>query len=167
MLPFVESCSPAGRLDRTSGPCEPAPTSLTADVAVVGGGPVGCVAALAFARSGAHVCLIDPDTPSGRLTGEWLHPTGAGILEELRVDLTGVEHSLGCGFAIFPKGAEPIVLVVPATVTSAMQFQLSALSFTTMLMCVGLLPATVTSGSPVIVMSWLIVKIVSSGDHKL
>jgi 2-polyprenyl-6-methoxyphenol hydroxylase-like FAD-dependent oxidoreductase len=68
------------------------------------------VTALALARDGVRVCLIDPDTPPGRLTGEWLHPTGLSILADLGVDLTGVEHSLGRGFAIFPKGADPIVL---------------------------------------------------------
>jgi 2-polyprenyl-6-methoxyphenol hydroxylase-like FAD-dependent oxidoreductase len=68
------------------------------------------VAALAFARGGARVCLVDPDTPSGRLAGEWLHPTAVGILTELGVDLSAVEHSYGRGFAIFPGGEEPIVL---------------------------------------------------------
>ncbi len=84
----------------------------TADVVVVGGGPVGCVTALAFAKSGRRVCLIDPDAPSNRLTGEWLHPTGAGILTNLGVSLTeaGVEHAPGHGFAIFPNGESPIVL---------------------------------------------------------
>ena len=42
------------------------------------------------------------------------------------------------------------------TATSLMQFQLSALSFDTTLMCVGLLPDRVTSGSSMIVMSWLV-----------
>ncbi len=79
---------------------------------VVGGGPVGCVAALAFARTGARVCLIDADARSSRLAGEWLHPTGAGILADLGVELpaAGVEHAAGRGFAIFPKGGAPIVL---------------------------------------------------------
>jgi 2-polyprenyl-6-methoxyphenol hydroxylase-like FAD-dependent oxidoreductase len=47
-----------------------------------------------------------------RLAGEWLHPTGAGILTELGVELptANVECALGRGFAIFPKRAEPIVL---------------------------------------------------------
>lgn len=93
---------------RPFGPCESAPD--TADVTVVGGGPVGCVAALAFAKTGARVCLIDPDALSGRLAGEWLHPTAAGILADLGVDLSGVEHALGRGFAIFPKGEDPVVL---------------------------------------------------------
>ena len=56
------------------------PSHVTADVAVVGGGPVGCATALAFAESGARVCLIDANAPSGRLAGEWLHPTGVGVL---------------------------------------------------------------------------------------
>jgi squalene monooxygenase len=99
---------------RTLRSAAPLPThsQLTADVAVVGGGPVGCVAALCFAREGARVCLIDAGAQSARLAGEWLHPTGAGILADLGIDLsaTNVEHALGRGFAIFPKGCEPIVL---------------------------------------------------------
>ncbi len=99
---------------RLSVPPDPLthPTHVTADVAVVGGGPVGCATALAFARTGARVCLIDAGTHSTRLAGEWLHPTGAGVLADLGVDLTaaGVPHSLGRGFAIFPKTGEPIVL---------------------------------------------------------
>lgn len=84
----------------------------TADVVVVGGGPVGCVTALAVARTGRSVCLIDPDAPTNRLTGEWLHPTGAGVLADLGISLTdaGVEHAPGRGFAIFPGGESPIVL---------------------------------------------------------
>ncbi|MBN9120165.1 MAG: FAD-dependent monooxygenase [Planctomycetes bacterium] len=98
------------RPPRTADPL-PAPSQLAADVAVVGGGPVGCVAALAFARAGARVCLIDA-AQSSRLAGEWLHPTAAGALAELGVELpaAGVEHAPGRGFAIFPKGCEPIVL---------------------------------------------------------
>ncbi|QJX00199.1 FAD-dependent oxidoreductase [Frigoriglobus tundricola] len=88
------------------------PERISADVAIVGGGPVGCATALAFARSGRRVCLVDAAAPSGRLAGEWLHPTGVGVLAALGVDLTavGVPHTRGRGFAIFPKGAEPIVL---------------------------------------------------------
>ncbi len=84
----------------------------TADVAVVGGGPVGCATALAFAREGARVCLLDANTPHTRLAGEWLHPTGAGILADLGVDLVaeGVPHASGRGFAIFPNQSQPIVL---------------------------------------------------------
>ncbi len=97
-----------------SGPDEPAllPARTSADVVIVGGGPVGCATALAFAREGARVCLVDPRAQSLRLGGEWLHPTGAGILTSLGVDLAREEipHAPGRGFAIFPKGSDPIVL---------------------------------------------------------
>lgn len=96
------------------GSSEPAhpPARLTADVAVVGGGPVGCATALAFARAGARVCLIDAKAQSQRLVGEWLHPTGAGVLADLGVDFARehIPHAGGHGFAIFPKGSDPIVL---------------------------------------------------------
>jgi 2-polyprenyl-6-methoxyphenol hydroxylase-like FAD-dependent oxidoreductase len=86
---------------------------VPADVAVVGAGPVGCVTALTLARAGAQVCLIDANIGNGRLAGEWLHPTGAGILADLGIDLTnaGVPHAAGAGFVIFPRdGADPITL---------------------------------------------------------
>lgn len=88
------------------------PPRLAADVAVVGGGPVGCTTALAFARAGARVCLIDPKAQTHRLGGEWLHPTGAGILADLGIDFArdSIPHADGHGFAIFPKGSDPIVL---------------------------------------------------------
>ncbi len=96
------------------GSDEPAfiPARLTTDVAVVGGGPVGCVTALALARGGKRVCLVDARAQSLRLAGEWLHPTGAGILADLGIDLAaeGVAHAPGRGFAIFPKDSDPIVL---------------------------------------------------------
>ncbi|MBP3953799.1 FAD-dependent monooxygenase [Gemmata sp. G18] len=88
------------------------PARLSADVAIVGGGPVGCAAALAFARTGARVCLVDARPQNHRLGGEWLHPTGAGILTSLGVDFAREEipHASGRGFAIFPKDGDPIVL---------------------------------------------------------
>jgi len=54
------------------------------DVAVIGGGPVGCVTALAFARKGAKVLLLEGNPRSAhRLAGECLHPPGVGVLEKL------------------------------------------------------------------------------------
>ncbi len=96
--------SPTGRRFSSRAP---------ADVAVVGAGPVGCVTALTLARAGARVCLIDASIGTGRLAGEWLHPTGASVLADLGVDLTaaGVPHATGAGFVIFPRdGADPITL---------------------------------------------------------
>ncbi len=85
---------------------------LDADVAIVGGGPVGTATALAFSRAGARVCLVDARPQTHRLGGEWLHPTGAGILADLGVDFArdAIPHASGRGFAIFPKDGDPIVL---------------------------------------------------------
>ena len=60
----------------------------TYDVAVIGAGPAGCAAALAHARAGAHVLLLEanPDA-ADRLAGEWLHPTGVEALAEIGIDL--------------------------------------------------------------------------------
>jgi 2-polyprenyl-6-methoxyphenol hydroxylase-like FAD-dependent oxidoreductase len=91
----------------------PPGTNLAADVAVVGGGPVGCVAALAFARAGAKVCLVEANLRGNRLAGEWLHPAGVGVLTQFGVDLDAarVPHARGTGFVIFPHGAaDPIHL---------------------------------------------------------
>ncbi len=83
------------------------------DAAVIGAGPVGCVAALATARAGARVLLLEanPDA-SRRLAGEWLHPVGLSVLHELGLDPSENSHfDSGRGFAIFPDdGSAPVVL---------------------------------------------------------
>jgi 2-polyprenyl-6-methoxyphenol hydroxylase-like FAD-dependent oxidoreductase len=87
------------------------------DVAVVGAGPAGCVTALAFARRGARVLLLEANPrASTRLAGEWLHPAGARVLDELGLApiKAGLAHPAGRGFAIFADdGAAPIVLEYP------------------------------------------------------
>ena len=83
------------------------------DVAVIGGGPVGCVSALEFARRGARVLLLEANPrASQRLAGEWLHPLALAQLRRLGIDLpTGDEHADARGFAVFPDdGSDPMVL---------------------------------------------------------
>jgi squalene monooxygenase len=91
--------------------------TLSSDVVVIGAGPVGCVTALAFARSGAKVLLLEAHPQTGkRLAGEWLHPPSFTVLERLGVLLTpqSLGYSNGKGFVIFPDdGTQPIQLSYP------------------------------------------------------
>jgi len=87
-----------------------------ADVAVVGAGPAGCVTALAFARQGARVLLLEAQPHNKRLAGEWLHPPGVEVLRNLGVPpiAAAAHHPPGRGFVVFPgNGSEPIVLKYP------------------------------------------------------
>jgi lanosterol synthase len=83
------------------------------DVAVVGGGPVGCVAALAYASRGARVVVLEANAAaSQRLAGEWLHPPAVRILERLGVELESPRgYPSGLGFVVYPDdGTAPMVL---------------------------------------------------------
>ncbi|MCY4148089.1 MAG: FAD-dependent monooxygenase [Gammaproteobacteria bacterium] len=85
--------------------------STNYDVAIVGGGPVGSVCALAHARKGLRVVMLEANPKSAyRLAGEWLHPPAVRILEELGVELSiECKEPIGKGFAIFPEdGTEAI-----------------------------------------------------------
>jgi squalene monooxygenase len=89
----------------------------TPDVAVIGAGSVGCATALAFARQGASVLLLEanPDKAK-RFAGEWLHPPGVAILKDLQVDLRAIAsgYPQGEGFVVFPDDrTEPIRLNYP------------------------------------------------------
>ena len=87
------------------------------DVVICGAGPVGCVAALAFAHAGKRVLVLEADPrASDRLAGEWLHPNAIAILDSLGVDLApAVPYATGRGFTIHPEdGSEPIALPYPA-----------------------------------------------------
>ena len=86
------------------------------DIAVVGAGPVGSVCALAHARKGARVALLEANPRAvRRLAGEWLHPPGARALRSLGVDLdTQLPSCAGKGFVVFPDdGGESIVFNYP------------------------------------------------------
>jgi len=87
------------------------------DVAVVGAGPIGAAAALAFARRGARVVVFEANpNASRRLAGEWLHPPGVQVLARLGVDVAAEAAGAtpGRGFVVFPDdGSAPIVLPYP------------------------------------------------------
>jgi len=59
-------------------------TPLAADLCVIGGGPAGAAAAIAAARRGTRVALLDVAT-SPRNPGETLPPAARGLLRELGV----------------------------------------------------------------------------------
>ncbi len=81
------------------------------DVAIVGAGPVGSLCALAHARQGARVVLLEANpNASGRLAGEWLHPPAVRMLADLGIDMQS-RSSQGRGFVVFPDdGSDPIEL---------------------------------------------------------
>ncbi|MBX3273184.1 MAG: FAD-dependent oxidoreductase [Sandaracinaceae bacterium] len=81
------------------------------DVVVVGAGPAGCTAAIAHARRGASVLVLEADPRAAtRFAGEWLHPTGVEVLDALRIGRLERARALsGYGFVIFPDdGSAPI-----------------------------------------------------------
>jgi lanosterol synthase len=88
-------------------------SSHSHDVAIVGAGPAGCATALAFARQGKRVLLLEADPRAAdRPAGEWLHPPAMEILDSLGVDLTpSAPYATGKGFVVFPDdGSDPIAL---------------------------------------------------------
>ena len=83
------------------------------DVAIVGAGPVGTLCALAYARNGARVALLEGNPKaSGRLAGEWLHPPAVRTLRDMGIEVDGLPRSTeGKGFVVYPEdGSEAIVL---------------------------------------------------------
>src|SRR5271170_8469381 len=88
--------------------------SPSPDVVIVGAGPTGCVTALAFARKGARVFLLDAASQAPRhLAGEWLHPPAVDVLRQIGVRpiAAAANHRSGYGFVVFPHvDDEPIVL---------------------------------------------------------
>lgn len=84
------------------------------DVVVIGAGPIGCASALACARAGQRVLLLeqDPLAATERVVGEWLHPPAMDVLESLGVELTPpIAYPTGKGFVLVPDdGSDPVVL---------------------------------------------------------
>jgi geranylgeranyl reductase family protein len=63
------------------------PVRLTADVAVVGGGPAGAAAGISLARSGRSVVLVDKATfPRDKICGDGLTTGALRLLEHLGLD---------------------------------------------------------------------------------
>ena len=86
------------------------------DVAIVGAGPVGSLCALAHARKGARVALLEANPKAAqRLAGEWLHPPAVRILRDLGIEIdVQTRDPMGRGFAVFPEDrTEPIVFPYP------------------------------------------------------
>jgi 2-polyprenyl-6-methoxyphenol hydroxylase-like FAD-dependent oxidoreductase len=94
--------------------CGPLRITVDPDAAVIGAGPSGCAAALALARRGARVLLIEARPHEARrLAGEWLHPSGVEVLKRLGLDSlpAASTHPAGQGFVVFPgDDTEPILL---------------------------------------------------------
>ena len=88
--------------------------SQNTDVAIIGAGPSGCIAALAFAQQGADVTLIEAHPEARRqLAGEWLHPAAVEIMKRLNVPAIPAteQHPPEQGFVVFPHdGSAPIEL---------------------------------------------------------
>ncbi len=83
------------------------------DIAIVGSGPVGSLCAIAHARQGARVALLEANPKAaGRMAGEWLHPPAVRILRDIGIDPASQQQaSAGNGFVVFPEdGSQPIVL---------------------------------------------------------
>ncbi len=91
-------------------------TARRYDVAIVGAGPIGSLCAIAHARKGARVVLLEANPKASlRLAGEWLHPPAVRILRDVGIGLdTQLRDPTGKGFAVFPEdGTEPIVFPYP------------------------------------------------------
>jgi 2-polyprenyl-6-methoxyphenol hydroxylase-like FAD-dependent oxidoreductase len=86
--------------------------SEATDVAIIGAGPTGAVAAAAFARRGARVTLVEGHPAAAqRFAGEWIHPPGVRTLRALGVDTRALAAREGRGFAIFGHdGEDPVCL---------------------------------------------------------
>ena len=63
-----------------------------ADVAVIGAGPAGSIAALVLARAGARVALVDKaEFPRDKACGDLVGPRGVQVLDDLGVRLAGAD----------------------------------------------------------------------------
>lgn len=93
----------------------PTPSSQY-DVAIAGAGPIGCAAALAFARQGKRVFLAEAQPQvASRMAGEWLHPAGVAALSDL-LDATTVNNAPAVhahGFVVQCEGRQQVLPYAP------------------------------------------------------
>jgi len=83
----------------------------TFDVAVVGAGPVGSMTALAKARAGANVLLLEANPKAaGRFAGEWLHPPAVRMMRAQGIEIpdSGLD---GEGFVVHADDAEGSIVL--------------------------------------------------------
>ncbi len=99
------------------------------DIAIVGGGPVGSLCALAHARKGARVALLEANPKAAqRLAGEWLHPPAVRMLQGVGVNLDGRPgFSPGKGFVVFPEDRSESILLPYPEDSAGLVFEHSAL----------------------------------------
>ncbi|KAF2456594.1 squalene monooxygenase erg1, partial [Lineolata rhizophorae] len=87
-----------------------------ADVLIVGGGVLGCAAAVALGRQGRSVLLLERSLKEpDRIVGELLQPGGVRALEELGLEscLEGIEAVKCEGYDVF-YGAQEVLIPYPA-----------------------------------------------------
>ena len=93
--------------------------SARVDVIIAGAGPAGCATALACARRGLEVLLVDRARfPRDKACGEGLLPTGVGALAELGLLAAvrrGAQPLEGVSFAVDDDRAPVAVARFPAT----------------------------------------------------
>ena len=79
------------------------------DVAVVGGGPAGCAAAISLARLGRRVALLERTSYGAARVGETLPPAVQPLLRELGVweRFLADGHAPAPGLVVRWGGAEP------------------------------------------------------------
>jgi menaquinone-9 beta-reductase len=125
-----------------------------ADVAVIGAGPAGSVAALVLARAGARVALVDKAAfPRDKACGDLVGPRGLQVLDDLGVRLTGTER-VGDMRVVGPTGRSVRLPCRPGTTYPGHGVALPRLAFDealrTAAMEAGCVSRTARAGSPIV-----------------
>jgi geranylgeranyl reductase family protein len=125
-----------------------------ADVAVIGAGPAGSVAALVLARAGARVALVDKAAfPRDKACGDLVGPRGLQVLDDLGVRLTGTER-VGDMRVVGPTGRSVRLPCRPGTTYPGHGVALPRLAFDealrTAAMDAGCVSHTARAGSPIV-----------------